>query len=123
MKRKKLSNKDLNKFAEINGVDLNILLSLNELGALDITSIHAGLIKHEYKKLSNDPQYTGKQIKEALAKEYDLSMYHIETIIYDKRKDTHFCCKECGEEMSRYKFSKNKGRCDKCAVKHIEHLL
>ena len=28
-------------------------------------------------------------------------------------------CKECGGEMTRYKFSKNKGVCDNCIISNI----
>lgn len=123
MKNRKLSDKDLNKYSSISGVELNILAKLNNLGALDVTSVHTILIKNEYKKLFDSLQYTGKQIKEALAKEYGLSAYHIESLIYDKGKNKLSFCKECGAEMSGYKFTKNKGRCDNCIVEQINKSI
>lgn len=56
---------------------------------------------------------------EALGEQYGISRYHVETIIYDKIKPTSCVCSKCGSEISKYKFSKNKGVCDKCIVAEI----
>lgn len=116
MKKKKLTNKDLDKYAEISNIPVEHLVSLNNMDALNVVNIHAILIKNEYKKLLDENKYTGKQIMEALGEQYGISRYHVETIIYDKIKPTSCVCSKCGSEISKYKFSKNKGVCDKCIV-------
>lgn len=119
MKKKKLSDKDLVKFSGMSQVDLETLQSLNKLGALDVVSIHSILIKSEYNRLIGEGKYTCKQVAEALANEYSISRYRIETLIYNKETSKSFHCKECGGEMTRYKFSKNKGVCDNCIISKI----
>ena len=123
MKKKKLTNKDLDKYAEISNIPVEHLVSLNNMDALNVVNIHAILIKNEYKKLLDENKYTGKQIMEALGEQYGISRYHVETIIYDKIKPTSCVCSKCGSEISKYKFSKNKGVCDKCIVAEINGTL
>ena len=65
MKKKKLTNKDLDKYAEISNIPVEHLVSLNNMDALNVVNIHAILIKNEYKKLLDENKYTGKQIMEA----------------------------------------------------------
>lgn len=122
MKKKKLTNKDLDKYAEISNIPVEHLVSLNDMDALNVVNIHAVLIKNEYKKLLDENKYTGKQIMEALGEQYGISRYHVETIIYDKIKPTSCVCSKCGSEISKYKFSKNKGVCDKPRLK-VERTL
>ena len=123
MKKKKLTNKDLDKYAEISNIPVEHLVSLNNMDALNVVNIHAILIKNEYKKLLDENKYTGKQIMEALGEQYGISRYHVETIIYDKIKPTSCVCSKCGSEISKYKFSKNKGVCDKCIVAEINGTI
>lgn len=123
MKKKKLTNKDLDKYAEISNIPIEHLVSLNNMDVLNVVNIHAVLIKNEYKKLLDENKYTGKQIMEALGEQYGISRYHVETIIYDKIKPTSCVCSKCGSEISKYKFSKNKGVCDKCIVAEINGTL
>lgn len=49
MKKKKLTNKDLDKYAEISNIPVEHLVSLNNMDALNVVNIHAILIKNEYK--------------------------------------------------------------------------
>lgn len=122
MKKGKFNNKHLNKFSGISGVDLKDLLILDELGALDSTGIIFLLVKNDYKKLTEGTEYTGRQIRDALAKEYNISPHYVESIIYNKKNNKMFFCK-CGEEMSQYKFTKNKGVCDKCIAESIKKSI
>lgn len=119
MKKKKLSDKDLSKFSGMSNIDLETLHSLDKLGALDVVGIHSILIKSEYKRLVGEGKYTCKQVAEALANKYGISRYRVETLIYNKETSKSFYCKECGGEMTRYKFSKNKGVCDNCIISNI----
>ena len=48
MKKKKLTNKDLDKYAEISNIPVEHLVSLNNMDALNVVNIHAILIKNEY---------------------------------------------------------------------------
>ena len=63
MKKKKLTNKDLQNYAEISNIPLEYLMAMNELDALNVVTIHAALVKNEYKKLLKENKYTGRQIK------------------------------------------------------------
>lgn len=123
MKKKKLTNKDLQNYAEISNIPLEYLMAMNELDALNVVTIHATLVKNEYKKLLKENKYTGRQIMEALGNKYGISRYHVETIIYDKIKNEVYTCHQCGSEISKYKYTKNKGLCDKCIVAEINNNL
>lgn len=123
MKKKRLTSKDLQCYAEISNVPLEYLMALNELGALNVVTIHAVLVKNEYKRLVGENKYTGRQIMEALGNKYGISRYHVETIIYDKIKSETYTCHRCGSEMSKYKFTKNKGLCDRCVVAEINNNI
>lgn len=65
MKKKKLTGKDLDKYAEISNIPVEHLISLNDMDALNVVNVHAALIKNEYRKLLDENKYTGKQIMEA----------------------------------------------------------
>ena len=123
MKKRKLTESDLRKYTELSNVPVEILLSLNDLGALDVVAIHISLIKYEYQKLVEETKYTGKQIAEALAEKYGVSRHYVETIVYNKLKDKTYYCIKCGTEMSKYKFSQNKGVCNQCVVSEINQVL
>ena len=63
MKKKKLTNKDLDKYAEISNIPVEHLVSLNNMDALNVVNIHAILIKNEYKKLLDEYIKLAKNIE------------------------------------------------------------
>ncbi|KAA6302797.1 MAG: hypothetical protein EZS26_000967 [Candidatus Ordinivivax streblomastigis] len=62
----------------------------------------------------NDAKLPKVQIMLELSIKYNTSRSSIEAIIYDKVNNKSRHCSHCGVELSKYKYTKNGGLCEKC---------
>lgn len=121
MARKSLNEKELNKLSGIVNVPEVYIKQILDRNLLDLPAIRSLLIKKDYKRVCNEnPQYSKAQIVQAIAIEYEVSVGFVHTLVYNKVTHPIKKCKVCGAEMTNYKFTKNRGICDNCAIPNIE---
>ena len=115
-----LSEKELGKLSTILEIPVEKLEKLYRAGALNTSGIRGMLIKSDYERLTKEyKQYSKTQIISAIQKEYGISRSMVEMLIYNKQINPICKCSVCGKEITRYKFSKNKGICDECLIPQI----
>lgn len=107
------------KYAEIKNYDKDTIISLFRDDALNVKTVKAELIRHDMNRVLETTTLSKTQAKMAVAKEYGVTKSHVETVVYNKniKESNTFRCEKCGAEMSRYKYTKNKGICDYCIIK------
>jgi len=115
----RLRQKDIERLAIITGGEVDYLTKLVSMGYIDHNRVLDGLIKHSYKKLKTAKCYTPGQIIEALMREYGASRSKVQSAIYNKRSNEHFCS-ECMKKISASVYKRNNGLCDSCFAKHIQ---
>lgn len=112
-----LKEKWVIKYAQIKNIDEHIMLGLFKEGVLSVPGIKAELIKHDLSTILDTTTLNKLQAKQLLSQEYEISIAHIDTVIYKKPITKLKNCTQCGAGMTRYKFTANNGLCDKCLIK------
>jgi hypothetical protein len=111
---KEISKKNLAILAGITGIDESVLSKIHRLQILDIPASNKILVKEEYRNYTKDNSLRKGDIFKLLSGKYRISRSLVEQIIYNKNTNKQVCCINCGEGISRYKYKKNGGNCDKC---------
>lgn len=123
MEQINLTGKELSKLADIIDVPENILRKINELNLLSSSYVRRVVIRSDFERVSAMKQYTKQQIMKAIAIEYNMTASNVETIIYNKKTNVKKYCQSCGNTVTSYKFTKNKGLCDECLSKKLTDVL
>lgn len=115
-----LTEKTLLKVSSLTKVPMDKLVLLDSMGLLDHKRVLGMAIKRDWQILAKRPQhYTKSQMAQALATEYNVTESFVNTSVRTCRDGAYYC-KECGVEMDRKDFLRNKGYCDHCIVKSIK---
>lgn len=123
-KKVELTEKWVRQYAQANNIDEDVMIRLFQNNALNPAAIKAFLIKFNMDKILAETVLNKNQAKTVLAKEYGVSASNIETVIYNKNTVSKGKqCVICGNEMTRYKFTKNQGVCDDCLIKQANVSL
>lgn len=118
-----LTGKELSKLADIINVPEDILRKINELNLLSSSYVRRVVIRHDFERVSALKEYTKQQIMKAIAIEYNMTASNVETIIYNKKNNVKKYCQSCGNTVTNYKFTKNKGLCDNCLSQKLTDVL
>lgn len=112
------------RYAHIKGYDEDLIVKLHHEDALNVKTVKADLIRDGYETILRDTTLTKTQARLKLADEYNVSNAQVEAIIYNKFENpVKFSCSVCGNEMTRYKHTQNKGVCDMCVIKQSDVKL
>lgn len=112
------------RYAHIKGYDEDLIVKLHHEDALNVKTVKADLIRDGYETILRDTTLTKTQARLKLADEYNVSNAQVEAIIYNKFENpVKFSCSVCGNEMTRYKHTQNKGVCDMCVRKQSDVKL
>lgn len=106
------------KISDESSVPYIHVIRLRDMGLLDEKSVRDFLIRHDCDALLKTKKFTDTQVYNKLAGIYDLDVRQIQYIINTKWKKPYYCtC--CGKQISRIKFMRNQGLCDKCLSNKI----
>ncbi|GAB6119575.1 hypothetical protein [Dysgonomonas termitidis] len=115
--KKNLSASDIQVLEGLVNIPEDILLTLNNLGLIDTSSVLNIIIRNEYQTLIKDGSCLKKDAVILLGKKYGISKSSIEIIVYKKEMNKKKQCPSCNKEVSKYKYLKNDGLCDSCNLK------
>ncbi len=106
------------KVSDESGVSYVDIVKLRDMGLLDEQAVRDLLIRHDFDALLKTKKLTDMQIYAKLSGDYELGIQQLQYIINKKRKKMYYCtC--CGRPISRVKFARNEGQCDKCLSNNI----
>jgi len=111
---KEISKENLAILARITGVDEFILSRIHRLQILDIPACKKILIREEYRNYTKDNSLRKGDVFKLLSAKYSISKSSVEQVVYNKNTNRQACCINCEVEISKYKYKKNRGSCDKC---------
>lgn len=117
--KKTLNNREKEKLSRILEIDSKLIEKLSEHDILDTSACRAIIIRGEYQEIKKLGKHNGGHIARALAEAYGLSRSAIDLIIYKKEPNKKCTCTRCGNPVTRYKFARYGGLCDKCLVCQI----
>lgn len=107
------------KIADITNVPYPYIVILRDKNLLNLKETRDKLIRHDYWKLVKTNKFTHNQILENLASIYDVNKRQILYAIKFKPKRTYYC-QQCGSQLSKIKFIRNNGICDRCISNQIK---
>lgn len=123
-----LREKDIDKVAEVFGVDVAYLRMFNDKRMLNVDYIRDRLIKYDYHKLTNglrflvdeNKTYTYPEITAAICNNYNISKKAFNQIINSKINDNAVFCQRCGIRVSKQQYTKTNGLCENCFAMTID---
>lgn len=123
-----LREKDIEKAAEVCGVDVTSLRVFNDKRLLNVEYIRDKLIKHDYKKLTNglrflvdeNRTYTFPEVAAAICGNYNISKKAFNQIINSKINEGAVFCQRCGIRVSKQQYKKTNGLCENCFAATID---
>lgn len=123
-----LREKDIDKVAEVFGVDVASLRMFNDKRMLNVDYIRDRLIKYDYHKLTNglrflvdeNKTYTYPEITAAICNNYNISKKAFNQIINSKINDNAVFCQRCGIRVSKQQYAKTNGLCENCFAMTID---
>ncbi len=123
-----LREKDIEKTAEVFGVDINSVRIFNDKRMLNAEYIRDRLIKHDYHKLTNglrmlvdeNKTYTYPEVAAAISNNYNISKKAFNQIINSRTNDSAVFCQRCGIRISKQLYQKTNGLCENCFAMTID---
>ena len=107
------------KISDITNIPYPYIIALRDNGLLNQKEARDKLIRHDYWKLMKTNKFTHNQILEKLSGIYDVNKRKILYAIKVKTKRVYYC-RQCGLQLSKVKYMRNDGICDKCISKQIK---
>ena len=107
------------KISDITNIPYPYIIALRDNGLLNQKEARDKLIRHDYWKLMKTNKFTHNQILEKLSGIYDVNKRKILYAIKVKPKRVYYC-RQCGLQLSKVKYMRNDGICDKCISKQIK---
>ena len=98
------------KISDITNIPYPYIIVLRDNGLLNQKEARDKLIRHDYWKLMKTNKFTHNQI---------LNKRKILYAIKVKPKRVYYC-RQCGLQLSKVKYMRNDGICDKCISKQIK---
>ena len=98
------------KVSDESGVSYVDIVKLRDMGLLDEQAVRDLLIRHDFDSLLKTKKLTDMQIYAKLSGDYSLGIQQLQYMYY---------CVCCGTPISRVKFARNQGQCDKCLSNNI----
>jgi hypothetical protein len=111
---KEISKAERAALSGITGIEESVISRIYHLQLLDIPACKKILIREEYRRYTTNRDIRKRGILQLLSEKYRVSRSLVEQIIYNKNTNKQVCCINCGSGISRYKYKKNRGNCDKC---------
>lgn len=123
-----LREKDIEKAAEVFGVDVVSLRMFNDKRMLNADYIRSRLIKHDYRKLTNGLRFlvdekktfTYPEVAAAICNNYNISKKAFNQIVNSKINDGAVFCQRCGIRVSKQQYNKTNGLCENCFAETID---
>lgn len=116
----KLTEKHLRKLSIVTGLPLEKVCELDAMGLLNEERTIDLLMRHDWKLLKRARAKVPVRYRiKAVANEYGVSDYRVKLCITARHEKRYFC-KECGVEISRLEYVRNKGLCEDCTIKSIK---
>lgn len=120
---KKITVRDLEKFASLTDIPLIHLHKLHELDVLDEPQILFRLMKADYKRIkAGCGHFSVRQMTSAIANEYQVSEATVRTAIHERKK-VEYRCPKCGGHALRKELKRNHGVCDHCTILKIQEQV
>lgn len=107
------------KISDITNIPYPYIIVLRDNGLLNQKEARDKLIRYDYWKLMKTNKFTHNQILEKLSGIYDVNKHKILYAIKVKPKRVYYC-RQCGLQLSKVKYMRNDGICDKCISKQIK---
>jgi hypothetical protein len=122
-----LRPRDIEKAAELYGIDQAVLTQMNDMCLLDTDYIRSALIRTDFEKLTsglhwlehNDKDYAYPEVMTALRRHYGISMKALQKILSSRNQKTLFCSK-CGIRVSASTYERTGGLCPNCFADTID---
>lgn len=124
-----LREKDIQKAAEIFGLEEATIKKFNDLRLLNVEYIFECLVRYDYQKLSfgiklSDLESNKKRMEQAIGlairKEYNISKKLYNSIINETTtRKKMFFCDRCGKRMSMAEYNSGDGICTTCKADDI----
>lgn len=123
-----LREKDIEKAAEVFGVDSTSLRTFNDKRMLNVEYLRDQLIKYDYRKLTNglrflvdeNKTYTYPEVAATICNEYNISKKAFNQIVNSRINSGAVFCKRCGIRVSKQQYTRTNGLCENCFALTID---
>lgn len=115
----RLDENEISELAAATGVSVIDLQKLYVMGMLKDSAVIGCLVRYDYNRIKKMGKYTPAQIFFALTEKYKITRYAAQNMVYSKYKNKYYC-EKCGIEISKSKYIRNDGLCDKCVALSID---
>ncbi len=102
------------KLSQLLNVDEQALTAV--IDVLDYSKCRNLIILNEFKQAVKEGGVYKAKIVEILMLKYNISKASVEHVIYSRTLNKARYCKTCRTKMTKYKYGKNGGICDKCLM-------
>ena len=103
------------KLADVLRVPYPYVAAMRDHGVLDMRECVAKLVREDCEALSRSGKFTRSQLLKRLAGIYGVDEREIDRMIATKTRLVRYC-RVCGAEMSKTKYMRSRGLCDRCAA-------
>lgn len=115
MKHFQFSDDEYNKLSMLTGITVVDIQKLDALGLLENKVAVRMVLEHEYRTHKKLSKTTPRNIIQAIANKYGLSVKKVRSILFIRERPIYYCSK-CRKEISNLERKRNDGICDQCVV-------